>query len=98
MADTIIENQDRLSILEKEAKKDGIIDEDIIKEKAGALLNTLEDTLAKFGYKGKEVKVVITDVVDPNGNTFTSTKENIIVFDREFLATARKDELIERIA
>ncbi|MCI7223185.1 hemagglutinin repeat-containing protein [Fusobacterium sp.] len=98
MADTIIENQDRLSILEKEAKKDGIIDEDIIKEKAGALLNTLEDTLGKFGYKGKEVKVVITDVVDPNGNTFTSTKENIIVFDREFLATARKDELIERIA
>ena len=98
MADTIIGNQDRLSILEKEGRKDGAIDDDVVNEKAGVMLSILEDTLKKFGYQGKEVRVAVTDVVDPNGNTFTSTKEHITVLDREFLATATRDELVERIA
>ncbi|MBR8734944.1 hypothetical protein IX329_002559 [Fusobacterium necrophorum] len=98
MADVILDNTNRLSILEKEAIKDGKINDEVVNEKAGAMLTILEDTLTKLGYKGKEIRFAITDVIDPNGNTFTSTKEHITVLDRKFLATATKEDLLERVA
>ena len=46
----------------------------------------LNDALRAKGYKGPDIKMVLTDVEDPNGLYYTDTLTNVVVFDRKQLA------------
>ncbi|RRD35810.1 hemolysin [Fusobacterium nucleatum] len=51
----------------------------------------LNDALRAKGYKGPDIKMVLTDVNDPNGPYYTDTLTNTVVFDRKKLASANRD-------
>ncbi len=43
----------------------------------------LNDALRAKGYKGPDIKMVLTDVTDPNGPYYIDTLTNTVVFDRK---------------
>ena len=98
IANEIKRNPEYLSILEKEAEKNGIIDDKIQKEQVSALQILLSETLRRSNYKGSEIQMVLTDVTDPVGPYYTDTKTNTIVFDRKTLAKSDKVQLIKDLA
>ena len=54
----------------------------------------LNDALRAKGYAGPDIKMVLTDVTDPNGPYYTDTLTNTVVFDRKMLANANRDEIL----
>ena len=57
----------------------------------------LNDTLRAKGYAGPDIKMVLTDVTDPNGPYYTDTLTNTVVFDRTMLANANRDEILNAL-
>ena len=57
----------------------------------------LNDALRAKGYKGPDIKMVLTDVEDPNGPYYTDTLTNTVVFDRKKLASANRDEILNAL-
>ena len=54
----------------------------------------LNDALRAKGYKGPDIKMVLTDVTDPNGPYYTDTLTNVVVFDRKMLASLDRDKIL----
>ena len=61
------------------------------------MINKLNDALRAKGYKGPDIKMVLTDVTDPNGPYYTDTLTNTVVFDRKELAKANRDEILNAL-
>ena len=57
----------------------------------------LNDALRAKGYKGPDIKMVLTDVKDPNGPYYTDTLTNTVVFDRKMLASANRDQILNAL-
>ena len=57
----------------------------------------LNDALRAKGYKGPDIKMVLTDVTDPNGPYYTDTLTNTVVFDRAMLANANRNEILNAL-
>ena len=57
----------------------------------------LNDALRAKGYKGPDIKMVLTGVNDPNGLYYTDTLTNTVVFDRTMLANANRDEILNAL-
>ena len=57
----------------------------------------LNDALRAKGYAGPDIKMVLTDVKDPNGPYYTDTLTNTVVFDRKELAKANRDEILNAL-
>ncbi len=57
----------------------------------------LNDALRAKGYAGPDIKMVLTDVTDPNGPYYTDTLTNTVVFDRKKLASANRDEILNAL-
>ena len=57
----------------------------------------LNDALRAKGYKGPDIKMVLTDVKDPNGPYYTDTVTNTVVFDRKMLASANRDQILNAL-
>ena len=57
----------------------------------------LNDALRAKGYKGPDIKMVLTDVNDPNGPYYTDTLTNTVVFDRKELAKANRDQILNAL-
>ena len=54
----------------------------------------LNDALRAKGYAGPDIKMVLTDVTDPNGPFYTGTLTNTVVFDRKMLASLDRDRIL----
>ena len=54
----------------------------------------LNDALRAKGYAGPDIKMVLTDVTDPNGPYYTDTLTNTVVFDRKMLASLDRDKIL----
>lgn len=54
----------------------------------------LNNTLRAKGYAGPDIKMVLTDVTDPNGPFYTDTLTNVVVFDRKQLANLDRDKIL----
>ena len=52
----------------------------------------LNDALRAKGYKGPDIKMVLTDVTDSNEPYYTDTLTNTVVFDRKKLASSNRNE------
>ena len=57
----------------------------------------LNDALRAKGYKGPDIKMVLTDVKDSNGPYYTDTLTNTVVFDRKMLASANRDQILNAL-
>ena len=57
----------------------------------------LNDALRAKGYKGPDIKMVLTDVTDPNGPYYTDTLTNVVVFDRKELAKSNRDQILNAL-
>ena len=57
----------------------------------------LNDALRAKGYAGPDIKMVLTDVEDPNGAYYTDTLTNVVVFDRKQLANSNRDEILNAL-
>ena len=57
----------------------------------------LKDALRAKGYAGPDIKMVLTDVTDPNGPYYTDTLTNMVVFDRKQLANSNRDEILNAL-
>ena len=57
----------------------------------------LNDALRAKGYAGPDIKMVLTDVTDPNGPYYTDTLTNVVVFDRAMLASANRDQILNAL-
>ena len=57
----------------------------------------LNDALRAKGYAGSDIKMVLTDVEDPNGPYYTDTLTNVVVFDRKQLANSNRDEILNAL-
>ena len=57
----------------------------------------LNDALRAKGYAGPDIKMVLTDVKDPNGPYYTDTLTNVVVFDRKMLANANRDQILNAL-
>ena len=57
----------------------------------------LNDALRAKGYAGPDIKMVLTDVKDPNGPYYTDTLTNTVVFDRKMLASANRDQILNAL-
>ena len=57
----------------------------------------LNDVLRAKGYAGSDIKMVLTDVEDPNGPYYTDTLTNVVVFDRKQLANSNRDEILNAL-
>ena len=57
----------------------------------------LNDALRAKGYKGPDIKMVLTDVNNPNGVYYTDPVTNVIVFDRKKLASANRDQILNAL-
>ena len=57
----------------------------------------LNDALRAKGYAGSDIKLVLTDVEDPNGPYYTDTLTNVVVFDRKQLANSNRDEILNAL-
>ena len=97
IGDQVEKNPEYLSILDKKAIKNGKID-DALQEKQVSVMNKLlNDALRAKGYAGPDIKMVLTDVTDPNGPFYTDTLTNTVVFDRKELAKANRDEILNAL-
>ncbi|MEJ6470295.1 hemagglutinin repeat-containing protein [Fusobacterium nucleatum] len=97
IGDQVAKNPEYLSILEKEAIKNGKIDDETQVEQVSVMNKLLNDALRAKGYKGPDIKMVLTDVNDPNGLYYTDPVTNVIVFDRKKLASANRDEILNAL-
>ena len=57
----------------------------------------MNNALRAKGYAGPDIKMVLTDVTDPNGPFYTDTLTNTVVFDRKQLASANRDEILNAL-
>ena len=57
----------------------------------------LNGALRAKGYKGPDIKMVLTDVEDPNEPYYTDTLTNVVVFDRKQLANSNRDEILNAL-
>ena len=57
----------------------------------------LNDALRAKGYAGSDIKMVLTDVTDPNGPFYTDTLTNTVVFDRKMLASLDRDKILNAL-
>ena len=57
----------------------------------------LNDALRAKGYAGPDIKMVLTDVKDPNGPYYTDTLTNTVVFDRKKLANANRGQILNAL-
>ena len=57
----------------------------------------LNDALRAKGYAGPDIKMVLTDVTDPNGPYYTDTLTNTVVFDRKKLANSNRNEILNAL-
>ena len=73
------------------------IDDDVQKDQVSVMNKLLNDALRAKGYKGPDIKMVLTDVTDPNGSYYTDTLTNTVVFDRKMLASANRDEILNAL-
>ena len=73
------------------------IDDDVQKDQVSVMNKLLNDTLRAKGYAGPDIKMVLTDVTDPNGPYYTDTLTNTVVFDRTMLANANRDEILNAL-
>ncbi len=94
IGDQVEKNPEYLSILDKKAIKNEKIDDDVQKEQVSVMNKLLNDTLRAKGYAGADIKMVLTDVKDPNGPFYTDTLTNVVVFDRKQLANLDRDKIL----
>ena len=73
IGDQVAKNPEYLSILDKKAIKNGKIDDKTQVEQVSVMNKLLNDALRAKGYKGPDIKMVLTDVKDPNGPYYTDT-------------------------
>ncbi|WP_338993213.1 hemagglutinin repeat-containing protein [Fusobacterium animalis] len=97
IGDQVEKNPEYLSILEKEVRKNGVIDDDVQKEQVSVMNKLLNDALRAKGYKGPDIKMALTDVTDPNGPYYTDPLTNTVVFDRNELANANRDQILNAL-
>ncbi|WP_307994667.1 hemagglutinin repeat-containing protein, partial [uncultured Fusobacterium sp.] len=97
IGDQVEKNPEFLSILDKKAIKNEKIDDDVQKEQVSVMNKLLNDALRAKGYAGPDIKMVLTDVKDPNGPFYTDTLTNVVVFDRKMLASANRDEILNAL-
>ena len=97
IGDQVEKNPEYLSILEKEAIKNGKIDDETQVEQVSVMNKLLNDALRAKGYKGPDIKMVLTDVTDPNGPYYTDTLTNTVVFDRKKLASSNRNEILNAL-
>ncbi|WP_338950067.1 hemagglutinin repeat-containing protein [Fusobacterium nucleatum] len=97
IGDQVAKNPEYLSILEKEAIKNGKIDDKTQVEQVSVMNKLLNDALRAKGYKGPDIKMVLTDVKDPNGPYYTDTLTNTVVFDRKELAKSNRDQILNAL-
>ena len=57
----------------------------------------LNAALRAKGYAGPDIKMVLTDVKDPNGPYYTDTLTNVVVFDRKELAKSNRDQILNAL-
>ena len=57
----------------------------------------LNDALRAKGYKGPDIKMVLTDITDPNGPYYTDILTNTVVFDRKMLASTNRDQILNAL-
>ena len=94
IGDQVEKNPEYLSILDKKSIKNEKIDDDVQKEKVSVMNKLLNDALRAKGYAGPDIKMVLTDVTDPNGPFYTDTLTNAVVFDRKQLANLDRDKIL----
>ena len=94
IGDQVEKNPEYLSILDKKAIKNGKIDDALQKEQVSVMNKLLNDALRAKGYAGPDIKMVLTDVTDPNGPYYTDTLTNTVVFDRKQLANLDRDKIL----
>ena len=97
IGDQVEKNPEYLSILDKKAIKNEKIDDALQKEQVSVMNKLLNDALRAKGYAGPDIKMVLTDVTDPNGPYYTDTLTNTVVFDRKQLASANRDEILNAL-
>ncbi len=97
IGEQVEKNPEYLSILEKEAIKNGKIDDETQVEQVSVMNKLLNDALREKGYKGPDIKMVLTDVKDPNGPYYTDTLTNTVVFDRKELAKSNRDQILNAL-
>ena len=97
IGDQVEKNPEYLSILGKEAIKNGEIDDETQVEQVSVMNRLLNDALRAKGYKGPDIKMVLTDVTDPVGPYYTDTLTNTVVFDRKQLASANRDQILNAL-
>ena len=97
IGDQVEKNPEYLSILDKKAIKNGKIDDETQVEQVSVMNKLLNDALRAKGYKGPDIKMVLTDVKDPNGPYYTDTLTNVVVFDRKELAKSNRDEILNAL-
>ena len=68
-----------------------------IGDQVSVMNKLLNDALRAKGYAGPDIKMVLTDVEDPNGPYYTDTLTNTVVFDRKKLASANRDEILNTL-
>ena len=68
-----------------------------IGDQVSVMNKLLNDALRAKGYKGPDIKMVLTDVKDPNGPYYTDTLTNTVVFDRKKLASANRDQILNAL-
>ena len=97
IGDQVEKNPEYLSILDKKAIKNGKIDDALQKEQVSVMNKLLNDALRAKGYAGPDIKMVLTDVTDPNGPYYTDTLTNTVVFDRKQLANLDRDKILNAL-
>ena len=97
IGDQVERNPEYLSILDKKAIKNGKIDDKTQVEQVSVMNKLLNDALRAKGYAGPDIKMVLTDVEDPNGLYYTDTLTNVVVFDRKQLANSNRDEILNAL-
>ena len=97
IGDQVAKNPEYLSILDKKAIKNGKIDDKTQVEQVSVMNKLLNDALRAKGYAGPDIKMVLTDVEDPNGLYYTDTLTNVVVFDRKQLANSNRDEILNAL-
>ena len=97
IGDQVAKNPEYLSILDKKAIKNGKIDDKTQVEQVSVMNKLLNGALRAKGYKGPDIKMVLTDVEDPNGLYYTDTLTNVVVFDRKQLANSNRDEILNAL-
>ena len=68
-----------------------------IGDQVSVMNKLLNDALRAKGYAGPDIKMVLTDVKDPNGPYYTDTLTNTVVFDRTMLANSNRDEILNAL-